>query len=87
MPIPAPRRGETHLRWEDGTEDLRPGATRFVRAINMFGWPALSLPCGLDPQGLPLGAQIIGPPFSEARILRVAAALEARLPRLAPPAL
>ena len=87
LPIPAPRLGQTHLQWEDGTEDLRPGATRFVRAINMFGWPALSLPCGLDPQGLPLGAQIIGPPFSEARILRVAAALEARLPRLSPPEL
>jgi len=87
MPVSAPRLGQTQLHWDDGAEDLRPGATRFVRAINMFGWPALSLPCGLDAQGLPLGAQIIGPPFAEARILRVAAALEARLPRLAPPEL
>jgi aspartyl-tRNA(Asn)/glutamyl-tRNA(Gln) amidotransferase subunit A len=44
--------------------------------MNLLGLPALSLPCGLDPEGLPLGAQIIGKPFDEATILRVGAALE-----------
>jgi len=84
-PVSAPPLGQSRLEWEDGAEDLRIAATRLVRAINMFGWPAISLPCGLDPQGLPLGLQIIGPPFSEARLLRVAAALEAALPRFSPP--
>lgn len=86
-PIAAPRLGQSTVEWDDGVEDLRLAATRFVRHFNMFGWPAISLPCGVDPAGLPLGLQIVGPPFSEARLLRVAAALEDRLPRLAPPAL
>jgi aspartyl-tRNA(Asn)/glutamyl-tRNA(Gln) amidotransferase subunit A len=36
----------------------------------------LSIPCGLDSSGLPIGLQIAGPPFEEARLLRVGAALE-----------
>ncbi|MGC8792823.1 MAG: amidase [Bryobacteraceae bacterium] len=86
-PMTAPLIGQGEIAWPDGPEDVRLAATRFVRAINMFGWPALSLPCGLDARGLPVGVQIIGPPFQEARILRVAAALEAYLPRLSLPGL
>ncbi len=86
-PMAAPRLGLSTIDWSDGPEDLRLAATRFVRALNMFGWPALSLPCGKDPAGLPLGLQIVGPPFSEARLLRVAAALEQRLPAPPRPAL
>ncbi len=86
-PVAAPRLGQSTVEWSDGVEDLRLAATRFVRHFNMFGWPAISLPCGADPAGLPLGLQIVGPPFSEACLLRVAAALESRLPRPAPPAL
>lgn len=86
-PVAAPRLGQSAVEWSDGPEDLRLAATRFVRHLNLFGWPALSLPCGADPAGLPLGLQIVGPPFSEARLLRVAAALEARIPALPPPGL
>ena len=31
--------------------------------VNLAGLPALSMPCGFDAQGLPIGAQLIGPPF------------------------
>jgi aspartyl-tRNA(Asn)/glutamyl-tRNA(Gln) amidotransferase subunit A len=51
----------------------------FTATINLVGLPALSLPCGIAKDGLPIGAQIVGPPFSEARLLGVAAALEAEL--------
>jgi aspartyl-tRNA(Asn)/glutamyl-tRNA(Gln) amidotransferase subunit A len=34
--------------------------------------PALSLPCGFDHAGLPIGVQMIGKPFEEATILRLA---------------
>ena len=80
-PIAAPRIGQNSIQTDGVSEDVRLAATRFVRAINMLGWPALSLPCGFDSEGLPLGLQIIGPPFKEARILRVAAALEPAMPR------
>jgi aspartyl-tRNA(Asn)/glutamyl-tRNA(Gln) amidotransferase subunit A len=58
------------------TEDVRLAATRLVRGINVLGLPAISIPCGIDRRGLPLGLQIIGRPFEEALILRVAASLE-----------
>jgi aspartyl-tRNA(Asn)/glutamyl-tRNA(Gln) amidotransferase subunit A len=46
-----------------------------VRGINLLGWPAISIPCGQHKSGLPIGLQIIGKPFAEALILRVAQAL------------
>ena len=44
--------------------------------INLAGVPAISLPCGLDQEGLPIGMQVIGKHFDEATILRVAHAYE-----------
>ena len=44
--------------------------------INLAGVPAISLPCGKDPDGMPIGLQIIGPHFGEKRILQAAAAFE-----------
>jgi aspartyl-tRNA(Asn)/glutamyl-tRNA(Gln) amidotransferase subunit A len=44
----------------------------FTISINLAGLPALSLPCGFDDAGLPIGLQMIGKPFEEATILRVA---------------
>jgi aspartyl-tRNA(Asn)/glutamyl-tRNA(Gln) amidotransferase subunit A len=44
--------------------------------VNLAGVPAISVPCGLDSKGLPVGMQIIGPAFQEATILRVAHAFE-----------
>ena len=44
--------------------------------INPAGVPAISIPVGVDSKGLPIGAQIIGPQFSEELIFQAAAALE-----------
>ena len=41
-------------------------------AVNLAGLPGLSHPCGFSDEGLPIGAQLIGPHFSEARLLEVA---------------
>lgn len=43
---------------------------------DLAGVPAISIPCGLTPQGLPIGLQIFAPPFSEGRILQLARAFE-----------
>ena len=43
---------------------------------NLAGLPALSMPCGFDPGGLPIGAQLIGPPFSEGLLLNAAHAFQ-----------
>lgn len=48
-------------------------------AITLTGCPALSLPCGVTAEGLPLGLQLVAPPRGEARLLAAAAALEEAL--------
>jgi aspartyl-tRNA(Asn)/glutamyl-tRNA(Gln) amidotransferase subunit A len=49
---------------------------RNTRIFNYLGLPALNLPCGLSPDRLPIGAQLIGKPFGEARLLRVGHAFQ-----------
>jgi aspartyl-tRNA(Asn)/glutamyl-tRNA(Gln) amidotransferase subunit A len=44
--------------------------------VNLAGLPALSLPCGFDSEGLPVGMQIVGKHFDESTILNVAYAYE-----------
>jgi len=44
----------------------------YTISINLAGLPALSLPCGFDLEGMPVGLQIIGKPFDESTIFRVA---------------
>jgi Asp-tRNA(Asn)/Glu-tRNA(Gln) amidotransferase A subunit family amidase len=48
-------------------------------AVTVVGHPAISLPVGLDRNGMPFGLQIVGPRGGDALVLRVAAALEALL--------
>jgi aspartyl-tRNA(Asn)/glutamyl-tRNA(Gln) amidotransferase subunit A len=51
-------------------------ADRLTVPANHAGVPAISLPCGLDSSGLPIGLQLIGPDFREDRLLQVAYAFE-----------
>jgi aspartyl-tRNA(Asn)/glutamyl-tRNA(Gln) amidotransferase subunit A len=46
---------------------------------NLYGGPALSLPCGLSDDGLPVGLQVMAPVMADDRIYRVAAAIERAL--------
>jgi Asp-tRNA(Asn)/Glu-tRNA(Gln) amidotransferase A subunit family amidase len=57
-------------------EDVRLTTTRLMRAINVLGIPALSIPCGFTKSGLPIGLQILGAPRAEDTLLRVGAATE-----------
>lgn len=47
-----------------------------TRPVNVWGLPAISVPCGHTSQGLPIGLQIIAAPQSEQKLLRAAYALE-----------
>ncbi len=49
----------------------------FTIPANMAGLPGLSLPCGRDERGLPVGAQLLAAPFAEETLFRLAAAYEA----------
>jgi aspartyl-tRNA(Asn)/glutamyl-tRNA(Gln) amidotransferase subunit A len=48
----------------------------FTISVNLAGLPGMSIPCGYDGNGLPIGMQLIGPPFSEETILRAGDAYE-----------
>lgn len=75
-PMTAPTIGATQVEIAGTTEDVRLATTRLVRAINLLGLPALSVPNGTDSAGLPIGLQIVAPPFAEKNLLRIGAALE-----------
>ena len=49
----------------------------FTIPVNLAGLPALSVPCGFDGEGLPIGLQIIGRPLDEGRIFQTAYVVEA----------
>jgi aspartyl-tRNA(Asn)/glutamyl-tRNA(Gln) amidotransferase subunit A len=48
----------------------------FTIPVNLAGLPALSVPCGFDGNGLPIGLQIIGRPLDEGRIMQAAYVIE-----------
>jgi aspartyl-tRNA(Asn)/glutamyl-tRNA(Gln) amidotransferase subunit A len=75
-PITAPPIAAAEVAIAGETEDVRMASTRFARAINVLGNPAISIPCGLDHQGLPIGLQIISKGLADARLLRIAAGFE-----------
>ncbi|HON93020.1 MAG: Asp-tRNA(Asn)/Glu-tRNA(Gln) amidotransferase subunit GatA [Phycisphaerae bacterium] len=50
----------------------------YTIAVNLAGIPGISVPCGFDEAGMPIGLQVIGPAFSEAKLLRIARMHEAR---------
>lgn len=78
----------TISRWAERFDEVDTG-TRFGKLtgkpnlmipFSNAGLPAITVPCGFSPQGLPLGLQIAGPPFDEATVLRVAFAYEQATP-------
>ncbi|MBI5343432.1 MAG: Asp-tRNA(Asn)/Glu-tRNA(Gln) amidotransferase subunit GatA, partial [Deltaproteobacteria bacterium] len=58
----------------------------FTIPCNLAGIPGISVPCGMSPEGLPIGAQLLGKHFAEETLLAAAAAVERAipLPRVAP---
>lgn len=51
---------------------------RNTRPFNVFGLPAISVPCGFSKSGLPIGLQIVGAPGTEGVVLALASAYEKR---------
>jgi aspartyl-tRNA(Asn)/glutamyl-tRNA(Gln) amidotransferase subunit A len=75
MPMPAPAIAELKAN----PDALRPVELRLLRntrPFNVWGLPAISVPCGFTKSGLPIGLQIAGPHWREDLVLRVAHAYE-----------
>lgn len=91
VPATAIRCDEPTLTWPDGSTEAAINAyVRLSCPANITGLPALSVPCGVDGNGLPIGLQLIGRPFDEATVLRAGRVAEelsgwdARQPELGP---
>jgi len=90
IPTRIPTRLETDIdAGTPGAVERFMGVSRNTRLLNYLGLPAISVPCGFDDRGLPVGLQLIGRPFGEGRVLHAADALQCdtdwheRVPNLA----
>jgi aspartyl-tRNA(Asn)/glutamyl-tRNA(Gln) amidotransferase subunit A len=75
-PVPAPALAELQAN----PQNLRPREIlllRNTRPFNVWGLPAISVPCGFTQAGLPIGLQIAGAHGQEAKVLQLAGAYEA----------
>ncbi|XP_065869684.1 fatty acid amide hydrolase [Euphorbia lathyris] len=66
----------TALKYGETDMQVTAYLMRFVISANLLGLPAISIPVGYDKQGLPIGLQLIGRPWGEATLLRLASAVE-----------
>ena len=64
------------LQTEEGYFSVNDLCMRNTMPVSLLGVCAISLPCGWTGKGLPIGLQLIGRPFDEARLLRLAHAYE-----------
>ena len=74
--LPAPVLGQFKFHLHGREWDIGDLASRLTRPFNTSGHPAVSVPCGFTPEGLPLAIQLAGDNFDETVILRVADAYQ-----------
>lgn len=63
---------------DESGEDPMTDAIMLTWPANVTGLPALTIPCGFSDLGLPIGVQLMGRPFDESRVYRLARAYERR---------
>jgi len=71
-PIAATPLGQPETSVAGTRAAVRGALLRLTRPFNFSGHPACSVPCGFTAEGMPLGMQIVGRPFDEVTVLRVA---------------
>ncbi len=74
-PTTAPKAGDPTISLRGREMDVRIATTSLVRGINVVGLPAISIPCGVDSSGLPVGLQLVARRRAETVLLRAAAAI------------
>lgn len=75
VPVPVPTLEEADMEGPGRVFGVVPRLTALTRPFSYLGVPVLTMPIGLDRNGMPVGAQLVGRPFGEARLLAVAHAL------------
>jgi aspartyl-tRNA(Asn)/glutamyl-tRNA(Gln) amidotransferase subunit A len=67
---------------EETAQQIRKDLLAFTEPFNVYGAPAISIPCGMTRDRLPVGIELAGDINSDHRLLSVALALEEELPKL-----
>lgn len=77
LPFTATKLGATSVEIETNhSEDMLSAIMQFTGVPSLTGLPSLSVPCGFDENGLPIGMQVIGRPFDERMLFRVGSAYQ-----------
>src|SRR5687767_8723461 len=76
LSIPAPPIGAATMPVKGGNEAVRTLMLRCTQPFNVSGHPAISLPCGKTPAGLPIGLQLVGPKGRTPALVQAALAVE-----------
>jgi Asp-tRNA(Asn)/Glu-tRNA(Gln) amidotransferase A subunit family amidase len=72
LPVTAPRFVDTTSPWQLPGKPFGELLSRYTRIVSFIGHPAISVPCGMAIDGMPIGLQIIGRPFEEETVLQAA---------------
>ena len=80
QPMLVPRIGDTIATINGEEEDLLLAMIRLLAPFNLTGLPAVSVCCGYDNDSLPIGLQIVGMPYDDAAVLRLAHAYQTSTP-------
>ena len=78
VPVPVPRIDQADVTEGAAVATLIASLSRLTRPFSYLGVPALSVPCGTDAAGLPVGLQLVGRPFADFDLLALGAALQLR---------
>ncbi|MBR9892597.1 amidase [bacterium] len=79
VPLPVPLRTDADMEAPDSVFGVVAAITRLTRTFSYLGVPVLSMPIGVDANGMPVGAQLIARPLDEGRLLAVAHQLSLKM--------
>jgi len=74
---PTPTIEETAPGRSEAASSDTANLTRWTRWVSYLDLPSISIPCGFDKRGMPIGLQLVGAPFEERRLLEMAGFYEA----------
>ncbi len=76
-PVIAPKIGAVEVSVDGISEPAGNAITRYTSFFNMSGHPAITLPCGMHSEGLPIAAQLVGRHFGDESLIDLAIQIEA----------
>ena len=75
-PTIAPKIGASEVIIDGHAEPAGNAITRYTTFFNLTGQPAITLPCGMHSQGLPIAAQLVARPYQDEALLQAAIAIQ-----------